>query len=182
MTLGLPTIARATATLCCWPPRAGWGGAWRDGHADALEGFLDAFPALRRRHAAIGQGQLHVLEDGEVADQVEALEDEPDVAVADARAPAEIKILNGLARDGVGPTGRRVEQAEDGQQRGLAAARGSRDGHVFALGDVEMDPRQGVGLDFVRVEDLGQALEADKGSGRVHRSPCAGRVVPAFIL
>jgi hypothetical protein len=50
------------------------------------------------------------------------------------------------------------------------------------LGDVEMDAGQGVGLDFVRVEDLGQALEADKGSGRVHRSPCAGRVVPAFIL
>jgi len=151
-------------------------------HAHALERFLHALAALRGRHAAVGQRQLDVLEDGEVADQVEALEDEPDVAVADAGALAEIKILNVLARNGVGAPRRRVEQAEDGQQRGLAAAGRSRDGHVFALADVEMDAGQGVGLDFVRVEDLGQALEADKGSGRVHRSPCAGRVVPAFIL
>ena len=55
-------------------------------HADALERRLDALLALGRLHAAIGERQLDVLVDGEVADQVEALEDEPDLAVADARA------------------------------------------------------------------------------------------------
>src|SRR3979411_1611288 len=55
-------------------------------HADALERGFDTLLPLRRLHAAVGRGQLDVLEDGEVANQVEALEDEPDLAVADARA------------------------------------------------------------------------------------------------
>ena len=55
-------------------------------HADALERRLDALLALGRAHAAVGERQLDVLEDGEIADQVEALKDEPDLAVAHARA------------------------------------------------------------------------------------------------
>jgi hypothetical protein len=138
-------------------------------HAHALQRLLHALPPLRRRHAAVGQGELDVLEDGEVADEVEALEDETDVAVADARALAEVEVLHGLAGDGVGAAGGRVEQAQDREQRGLAAAGGAGDRHVFALGDVEVDAGEGVGLDLVRVEDLGQALEPDQGGGRVHR-------------
>ena len=42
-------------------------------------------------HAAVGQRQLDVLVDGEVADQVERLEDEADLAVADARPLGELQ-------------------------------------------------------------------------------------------
>jgi hypothetical protein len=42
--------------------------------------------ALGGRHAAVDQRQLDVLEHRQVADQVEALEDEADLAVAHARA------------------------------------------------------------------------------------------------
>ena len=55
-------------------------------HADALERRIDALLALRGLHAAVGERQLDVLIHGEIADQVEALEDEADLAVADARA------------------------------------------------------------------------------------------------
>src|SRR2546427_2229362 len=41
--------------------------------------FRSLFP-LGRRHAAIGQRQLDVLIDGQVADQIERLEDEADFA------------------------------------------------------------------------------------------------------
>src|SRR5262252_4012275 len=51
-------------------------------HADALERRFDALPALGGLHAAIGERQLDVLEDREVANQVEALKDEADLAVA----------------------------------------------------------------------------------------------------
>ena len=57
-------------------------------HADALEHFLHAFLSLRRAHTAIGERQFDVFINGEVADQIERLEDEADLAIADARAVA----------------------------------------------------------------------------------------------
>ena len=54
--------------------------------------------ALGPGHAvAIGERQLDILVYGEVADQVETLEDEADLAVANARAVAEIQIRHRLA-------------------------------------------------------------------------------------
>ena len=55
-------------------------------HADALERFVHECFALARAHAAIGQRQFDVLVNGQVADEVEALENETDLAIADARA------------------------------------------------------------------------------------------------
>ena len=57
-------------------------------HAHLLEGLADHGPARRRRRVAVDQRQLDVLEDREVADQVEALEDEPDGLVAQPGALA----------------------------------------------------------------------------------------------
>jgi len=52
-------------------------------HVHALERMLDAVLTLTRWHAgAIGERQLDILVDGEVADQVEALKDEADLLVA----------------------------------------------------------------------------------------------------
>ena len=47
-------------------------------------------------HAAIGQRKLHILEHGQIADQIEALEDESDLAVADAGAIRERKIRHSV--------------------------------------------------------------------------------------
>jgi hypothetical protein len=75
---GAPATARATATRCCCPPES------CDAHL--LERVLYALAPLGRRQLPIAERKLDVLLDGEVADQVERLEDEADLAVPDARA------------------------------------------------------------------------------------------------
>ena len=80
------------------------------------------------------------------------------------------RFATGLAVEPVAALGRRVEQAQDRQQRGFAAARRPGDGDVLALADLEVDAGEGVGLDFVGVEDLGDAFELDEGTVGVHGS------------
>jgi len=46
-------------------------GAVRD--ADLVENALDPFPALGRREVVVEQGQLDILANGQLVDQVEAL-------------------------------------------------------------------------------------------------------------
>ena len=55
-------------------------------HADPLERVAARAVALGGAHAAVGQRQLDILEHRQVANQIEALEDEPDLAVPDPRA------------------------------------------------------------------------------------------------
>src|SRR5207247_8462310 len=136
-------------------------------HADALERRFHALLALGRLHPAIGERQLYVLEDREVADQVEALEDEPNLTVAHARALGRRQFRDRAAVEQVRSFGRRVEQAEDRQERRLAAARRSRDRHVFALADLKVNAREGVRLHFVGEEHLGDTFELDERLGSV---------------
>jgi hypothetical protein len=82
-------------------------------HADLLKRRHHAFLALRGLHAAVGERQLDVLVDRQVADQVEALEDEPDFPVADPSPLGERQVGDRPAIQHVGALGRRVEQAED---------------------------------------------------------------------
>ena len=132
---------------------------------------LHALLALGGAHAAVGERQLDVLEHREVADQVEALEDEPDLAVAD-RAPARTASSCSTGRPfskylpSVGVSSRpRIDSSVD-----LPQPDGPGDRHVLALLDLEVDPRQGVGLDFVRVEDLLQVVERDERAAGVQPS------------
>ena len=76
---GWPTIARAIATRCCWPPES-WVGKWsmRERQADLFERRRARPCAARCRHLAIQQRHLDVVDAREVGDQVEALEDEAD--------------------------------------------------------------------------------------------------------
>ena len=62
------------------------------GHADALKRLHDALLAVSRWHLlAIGKRQFDVFVHGEIADQVETLEDEADFLIADARALGEVE-------------------------------------------------------------------------------------------
>ena len=110
-------------------------------HADALQRLMHALLALRAGHAAIGERQLDVLIHRQIADQVERLEDEADLAIANARPLAQLQTLDGFAVQDVGAVGRRIEQPEDREQRRLPAARGSRDRKIFALLDVQVNAR-----------------------------------------
>ena len=55
-------------------------------HADSLEGALDVSVLLAGSHAAIRERQRDILSNRHVAQQVEALKDEADLAVACASA------------------------------------------------------------------------------------------------
>src|SRR6185437_5466844 len=132
-------------------------------HANALEGVGDALLALGGRHAAVGERKLDVLVDGQIADQVERLEDEADLPVADAGALARRELGDRLAGEGVLAVRWGIQQSENGQERRLAAARGTFHGHVLARLDLEVNVLEGVGLHLVGVEDLLDAGEADQG-------------------
>src|SRR5271165_3222271 len=118
-------------------------------HADALQRFLHALLALRAAHAAIGQGQLDVLIHGEVADEVERLEDEADLAVANAGALREFEALHFLAVQNVSAVGRRIEETENSKQRRFAAARRSGNGDVFSPLNINVDASKRVRFHFV---------------------------------
>ena len=121
--------------------------------------------ALGRRHSgAIGERQLDVLLDGEVADQIEALKDEADLLVANPRALAEAQVLHWLAVEQIFPAGRSIQQAENRKQRGLAAARRAGHGHILAARDGQVNAGERMGLHFVGVEDLGQVFDFNQCS------------------
>src|SRR5690606_10407462 len=109
-------------------------------HAHALERLEHALLAfLLAQAGAIRQRQFDVLEDREVADQVERLEDEADLAVADLRPLRVIELLDRRAVQPIPATARRIEQPQDRQQRRLAAAGRPFDRDVVALVDVEVN-------------------------------------------
>src|SRR3984885_12395967 len=126
----------------------------------ALQRLLHTAFAVRGRHArTVGQRQLHILGHREIADQVEALEDEADLLIADARALGEAQVLYRLAVQLVAPVGRRIEQSDDREQRRLAATRRSGHGNVIATQDRQVHAGERVRLDLIRVEDLGQRFD-----------------------
>src|SRR4030095_7819390 len=63
-------------------------------HAHAFQSSGDKRFALTGAHSAISQWQLDVLKDAEIPDQIEALKNETDFAIANARPVCERKIGN----------------------------------------------------------------------------------------
>src|SRR5438046_1809575 len=92
-------------------------------HADALQRGLHAALAIGRLQLAIGQRQLDVLRNSEITDEIERLKDETDLPVADARSIGESELLYCFAGELVTAGRRRVEKAQQRQQRRLPAAR-----------------------------------------------------------
>ena len=112
-------------------------------HADAFERALGFLLALGGTHAAIGKWKFDVFVDCQISDQIEGLKDEADFAIADAGAIGEFQVGDGLTVELVIPFGGRIEQAENGQQCGFAAAGWAADGDVLTAGDFEIDGRRG---------------------------------------
>src|SRR5205085_3084971 len=86
-------------------------------HADALKRIGYALLAFGARQAAISERQFDVLIDVQVADQIEALKDEADLAVAYARALRRRKFCDRPVVEPILAVGRRVQEAEDREQR-----------------------------------------------------------------
>src|SRR5579864_5502378 len=90
-------------------------------HAYLFQRLLHALLALRRRHGTVRQWQLNVFIHVEVTDQVKALEDEADLLVADPRPLGEIQSLHLFVVQEKRTIGWRIQKADDGEQRRLAA-------------------------------------------------------------
>ena len=82
--LGWFTSARAIATRCRWPPESSLGRCCiRSFKPDPVERVGRERAPLLGAHAGIDQRQLDVVQRGGAGQQVEGLEDEPDLLVAD---------------------------------------------------------------------------------------------------
>src|SRR5690606_5832805 len=79
------------------------------GHLDALEGGKYAVLSLAGRHAAVGERQLDILIDAQVADEIEALEDEADLAVAHPRPLAHRQVFDLAPVELIATAGARIE-------------------------------------------------------------------------
>src|SRR5438045_9481161 len=123
-------------------------------HANFLEGFVHALFTLSSAHLAIGERQLDVFVDCEIADEVEALEDEADLLIADARAIREVEALHRLVVQYEGAISGSVEQSNDRQQRRLAAARGAGHRDILAFANLQVNAGGRVSFYFLGVRAL----------------------------
>src|SRR5262249_14536655 len=92
-----------------------------------------------RTHPAIGERQLDILEHGEVADQVEALEDEADLPIADAGTFGGAQLPDRSPVEVVRALGWRVEETQNREEGRLAAPRRPGDRDVFTTLDLDAD-------------------------------------------
>ena len=124
-----------------------------------------AFPAcLVARRAEEQGGKLDVLDRGELVDQVERLEDEPDVPAAGNAPPGPRGPVHPFARE---PNLSRVWTFEptEQMQEGSTCRRRSHDRHGLALLEEEVDLVDRAYRRLLRIERLHQILRFDH---RVH--------------
>ena len=110
-------------------------GAVGDGHS--LHHGRDPLLALRGADVQVAQRQLYVFIDVQLVDEVEALEHEADVALAELGALLLLQAADLLSEQLIGALGGIIQEAEDVEQRGFAAARRPHDGDELAIVDGE---------------------------------------------
>ena len=174
--LGRFTSARAIATRWHSPPDSVVGSASsRCAQPDRVQRPDRRPDPAAARRLVVQLGQQHVLQRRPVRQQVERLEDEADPPAAQ-RGPVPVAQRAGVqAVQQVAALGRRVEQAEQVQQRRLARA--GRPGHrdVVARLDDQVGRAQRGHRRRSRV-GAGQAAQLDhRAGGAISRSPPRGR-------
>src|SRR5690606_12467901 len=107
--------------------------------ADPLERLGGKLPPLPRRHPAVDQRQRHVLPRRRARQELEVLEDEADLAVAQGGQLVVAHVLHVVAAEPVAAAARPVQAAEDVEQGALAGSGGADDGAELALVDREGD-------------------------------------------
>jgi hypothetical protein len=92
-------------------------------HVDPRQCAVYLLLAVRRAHAAIRERELDIFRNRPVAQQIEALKDEPDLTISRLCPGFGTETCDGIAVQAVLTGRRRIEQTKDGEQRRLAAAR-----------------------------------------------------------
>ena len=117
--------------------------------------------------------ELHVLLRSQCREQVERLEDEADAGSAKVEQLPPARPGQVVTGNHDASAGRRVEGADDVQQRRLAASRRPEDDHEVFGGDVERDRVEGDDLDLTNPVAPADAVERDQCARRgVTRVTC----------
>jgi hypothetical protein len=112
------------------------------GEADLLQHHGRSFARFGRESASDEERHRHVLERSELHQQMMELVDEAERCVPRQSALGFAHLAQRAALHEHLPRGRRVEAAEQMQQRRLARARATHDGDALAATDLEIDTLQ----------------------------------------
>src|ERR1017187_2170328 len=128
---------------------------------DLAHGYFGALQALGAGHAGVDQGKFHVVQRGGAGQQVEGLEDEADLPVADARQLVVGHLADQVAVDVVQALGGGIEAADQVHEGGFTGTGRSHDGDVFAAFDFDIDAGDGVENLFAHHIGLPEIVGAD---------------------
>src|SRR5207237_9166820 len=118
-------------------------------------------PLASVAHPRVDEGHLDVVERAGARDQVERLEDEPDLAVSDDCQLVFVELADVHPVEEVAAAGWQVQAADDVHEGALARAGGTHDGDELAVLDAEVDPLQGLHPHVAHPVDLGDAFDLD---------------------
>lgn len=106
--------------------------------SDGFEECFGALSSLSSRGAGEGEGDFDVLSSGEHLEEVEGLEDEAECSESECGAVFAAEVLGGLSLDVDLALCGGVDEAEEVEEGGFAAAGGSGDGDEVAGLDVDV--------------------------------------------
>ena len=138
---------------------------------EPVEAVTNQAYTLFARNVFVREGDLEILENCQVVDQVIALEDKADVGLVQLVALFDAQLVNRLFQKVELPAPRPVEHADDAQQRGLPRARGSHDGDEFAAVDLQRDPAQEKELVWAGLDRFFKIAHSNQGFHRCSASP-----------
>ncbi len=174
---GSITSARAIATRWRWPPDSSFGlCVMRSVRSTRSIARLASSMRFSFGIARVDERQLDVVQRRRARQQVEGLEHEADLAVADRGELVVVHLRDDLAAQHVAALARRVEAADQVHQRRLARSGGAHHRDVLARLDLEAHAAQRVDLlgahlvgapEVLGVDDGPAAgLARDRGAGR----------------
>ncbi len=131
--------------------------------ADDLQCIGDALVAFRGLHAAIAQRHVHVVVDVEVGHEIEALEDEADLLIAQrgTRIVGKICHFHVVELVAAGLVG--LEQSRNIEERGLARTRGPGDREEFTGLHLQREIAQCMRLDEIGAKYFADVLHGEHG-------------------
>ena len=139
--------ARAMPTSCCWPPES-WEGKrsflptmWNLSRVSATSAL-----ALGAGDVFVGEGEVDVFGDGEVVEEVVALEDHADAFAGEVGALFAVERVDGGGFEKEFTAPGVVEHGEDVEEGGFAGAGGAHDGDELAGVDGEVDAAEHPGF------------------------------------
>src|SRR5216683_3323605 len=154
----------------------GWLVVCAVGKTDRVQGFERAGTAVWRPR--VDQWHLDVVQRGRTRDEVEALEDKTDLAVADGRKLVVVEPGDVGPVEEVASAGRHVQAADDVHQCRFARAAGAHDRDEVAAFDMQVNSAERLDLDPAHAVGLGARLQPDHPPPPMRTPPPLKRFVP----